>query len=186
MKGIIFNLLEEFVVETHGVERYEEILAGTALRTTEPFVGPGSYPDEDLMALVGTTVSHLGIDRNAALRAFGRFCIPRLAQRFPAFMAAHQHPKAFLLTVTKLHDLEVRKLYPDATPPRFGYESPGDDRLVMRYLSPRKLCALVAGLIEGVADHYGAPIGQEQVRCMEAGADCCEFQLTFAASEGAP
>jgi hypothetical protein len=186
MKGIIFNLLENFVVETQGIEAYEQILAATELRTTEPFVGPGSYPDEDLMALVGTTVARLGIDRNEALRAFGRFCVPKLAQRFPAFMAAHRHPKAFLLTVGTVHDLEVRKLYPDATPPRFAYESPAENRLVMRYSSPRRLCAFVAGLVDGVADHFGVPIQQEQICCMAAGADCCEFQLTFASPEAAP
>jgi hypothetical protein len=185
MKGIIFNLLEEFVIETQGIEIYEEILAATPLRTTDPFVGPGSYPDADLMALVKTTVARLGLDQNDVLHAFGRFCIPKLAQRFPALMAPYQHPKAFLLTVTKLHELEVRKLYPDATPPRFAYESPAENRLVMRYLSPRQLCALVAGLIDGVADHYGVPIGQEQTRCMASGADCCEFQLTFATPKAA-
>jgi hypothetical protein len=185
MKGIIFNLLEEFVVETQGIEVYEEILASTSLRTAEPFVGPGSYPDEDLMALVAATIARLGIDQDSALRAFGRFCIPKLAQRFPALMAPYRHPKAFLLTVTKLHDLEMRKLYPDATPPRFAYESPAEDRLVMRYLSPRKLCALVTGLIDGVAEYYGVPIGQEQACCMASGADCCEFRLTFATPEPA-
>ena len=60
MKGIIFNLPEEFVVETFGVDAYEEILAASELRTTDPVVGPGTYPDEDLLALVGKTVERLG------------------------------------------------------------------------------------------------------------------------------
>jgi hypothetical protein len=141
------------------------------------------------MALVGTVVATIGrgrdIDTTAALRAFGRFCVPKLAKRFPAFMAAHRHPKPFLHTLNELHYVELRKLYADAAPPRFEYDDPGESGLVMRYRSARGLCALVAGLVDGVADHYGVPIRHEQTRCMATGAALCEFHLTFATPEAA-
>jgi hypothetical protein len=92
-KGIIFNLFEEFVVSVAGEDVYEEILGTCGLRTTEPFVGPGSYPDKDLLALVAKTVEKLELSPVDAIRAFGRFCIPALARRFPAFMAPPRLPR---------------------------------------------------------------------------------------------
>ena len=184
MKGIIFNLFEDFMVETFGDEAYEEIFASAGLQTTEPFVGPGSYPDEDLLALVGKVVERLGIPADEALRAFGRFCIPPLARRFPVFLAAHSHPKDFLLTVDTFHSMEVNKLFEGSQCPRFHYESPAPDRLVMRYGSARRLCALVEGLLDGVATHYGIPIAHVQTACMLRGDPACVFDLSFPPQEG--
>ena len=186
MKGIIFNLLEDFIVEKAGEDGFEEILAAAGLRTTEPFVGPGSYPDEDLTALVAKAVERLGVPTDEALRAFGRFCIPPLARRFPGFVAPHTHPKAFLLTVDAFHTTEVNKLFEGARSPRFIYESPAPDRLVMRYQSDRRLCALVEGLLDGVATHYGVPIAREQTSCMLHGDAACVFDLSFPPREGLP
>lgn len=114
MKGIVFNLLEEFITSMLGEEKYEEIVAGCDLKTKEPFVGPGTYPDEDLFAIVGKTVAVSGIALPDALRGFGRFCFPRLAEKFPVFVTAHNHPKPFLKSVETVIHVEVKKLYPDA------------------------------------------------------------------------
>ena len=186
MKGIIFNLLEDFIVENLGDDALEEILAGTGLRTTEPFVGPGSYPDEDLMALVAQVVERMGIPTDEALRAFGRFCIPPLVRRFPGFVTPHSHPKDFLLTVDAFHSTEINKLFEGAQCPRFHYESPAPDRLIMRYESERRLCALVEGLLEGVATHFDVPIRHSQTACMLHGDPACVFDLTFLPPPGTP
>jgi hypothetical protein len=179
MKGIIFTLLEEYIVQTQGDEAFEELLESTPLVTTEPFVGPGSYPDEDLHALLAHIVERSGAALSNVLRGFGRFCIPRLVVRFPAFFAGHRHPRTFLLTVSDFHELEVRKLFDDASPPRFEYIDPGPDGLIMRYRSRRQMCHLVEGLIAGVADHFATSIAQRQTSCMAEGALACEFELGF-------
>lgn len=179
MKGIVFNLLEEFITEKLGEERYEEIVAGCDLITKEPFVGPGTYPDEDLFAIVGKTVEVSGIALPDALRAFGRFCFPKLAEKFPNFVAAHTHPKPFLKTVETVIHVEVKKLYPDAVLPCFTYEDPAPDRLIMRYSSKRRLCHLMEGLIDGVSDYYKTPIRHRQTMCILEGGNECEFELVF-------
>jgi predicted hydrocarbon binding protein len=180
MKGIIFNLLEDFLTEHLGEERFEKLIEGCSLKTREPFVGPGSYPDEDLLAIVDRTVEVTGMTKPEALRAFGKFCIGKLAEKYPPFFDRHDDAKSFLKTLNAMHCLEVKKLYADAKPPEFVVEDPSPDRLVMRYLSERKLCPLVEGLIEGVAAHYGAPVRHRQRQCMLAGAPFCEYELEFA------
>jgi len=179
MKGIIFNLLEDFLKERLGNERFEELIDGCSLKTREPFVGPGSYPDEDLLAIVDRAVEVTGRPKSETLRVFGRFCIGRLAQKYPHFFDRHPDAKAFLKTIDALHKLEVKKLYADAKPPEFVMEDPSPDRLIMRYRSERMLCAFVEGLIEGVAEHYRSPIRYQQRQCMLEGGPSCEFELEF-------
>ncbi len=183
MKGIIFNLLEDFLKENLGEERFEELIDSCSLRTREPFVGPGSYPDEDLLAIVDRTVEVTGMTRIEALRAFGKFCIGSLARKYPFFFDRHHDAKSFLKTINGLHSIEVKKLYADARPPEFVVEDPSPDRLVMRYTSERKLCPLAEGLIEGVAEHYRSSIKYRQRRCILEGATSCEFELEFAPAE---
>ncbi|MFQ5586113.1 MAG: heme NO-binding domain-containing protein, partial [Thermodesulfobacteriota bacterium] len=122
MKGVIFNLLEQFIAENFGEEKYEEIVTECALKTGEPFVGPGTYPDEDLIAIVSRAVETLGIAPPEALHGFGRFCFPKLAEKFPDFVQPFKHPKPFMKTIDSVIHVEVKKLFKDAEPPRFIYE----------------------------------------------------------------
>lgn len=181
MKGIIFNLLEKFITQNWGEEQYDEILGECSLQTKEPFVGPGTYPDEDLVAIVTKAVEKLAVPLPDALRAFGKFCFPELAKRYPVFVTPYRHPKPFLQTVDSIIHVEVKKLYEDAKLPRFYYDDPAPDRLVIVYESERRMCQVMEGLIEGVAEFYHSPIQYKQTRCMLKGEEVCEFALRFAA-----
>jgi len=183
MKGIIFNLLEEFITENWGEEKYEEILKGCPIKTKEPFVGPGTYPDADLIAIVTKTVEKLGVPLPEALRTFGRFCFPKLSERHPQFVKPYRHPKAFLKTVENIIHVEVRKLYKDAETPHFSYKDPASNRLIIEYESKRKLCHFMEGLIEGVAVYFQSPIQYQQTRCALKEGKVCEFDLVFSEEE---
>jgi hypothetical protein len=52
MKGIIFNILEDFTNEKFGEDEFDFIVEKSILETTDPFVGPGTYPDSDLFKIV--------------------------------------------------------------------------------------------------------------------------------------
>ncbi|MFC1571400.1 heme NO-binding domain-containing protein [Candidatus Margulisiibacteriota bacterium] len=158
MKGIIFNLLEAFMKEILGEEKSLEIMEKLPLKTKEPFVGPGTYPDEDLLAIVKKVMEATRLPLDAALRKFGKFCIPVLAAKFPQFLKPHDNPKDFLKSVDNIHHMEVVKLYKDSTPPHFTLKDPAPDRLIMEYRSKRKLCKFMEGLIEGVAEYYKTPV----------------------------
>ena len=179
MKGVVFNLLEEYIEENLGEGTYEEILGECTLTTKEPFVGPGTYPDEDLMAIVAETIKMAGIPLPEALRSFGRFCFCKLSEKYPDFVSPYTHPKPFLKSVESIVHVEVKKLYADANPPDFAYIDSASDRLVIQYRSKRRLCQFMEGLIDGVAGHYQSPIKQEQRICMLNGDEFCEFNLIF-------
>lgn len=179
MKGVVFNLLEEYIEENLGEGSYEEILGKCTLTTKVPFVGPGTYPDEDLIAIVAETIKMAGIHLPEALRSFGRFCFYKLSEKYPGFVSPYTHPKPFLKSVESIIHVEVKKLYEDAQPPGFTYLDSTSDRLIIQYRSGRRLCQFMEGLIDGVAGHYQSPIKYKQRTCMLDGGEVCEFDLTF-------
>ena len=177
MKGIVFNVLEDAVVDQHGDGAWDEILASAGAEGA--YTALGNYPDEELMRLVDAACSLLGASRPEVLRWFGGVALPALAERYPEFVAAHDSAKSFLLSLDHTIHREVVKLYPDARPPRFVFEDTGDDRLVMQYFSERRLCAMAEGMIEATADHFGARASVDHTDCMHRGARNCTLAVTF-------
>lgn len=179
MKGVIFNLLEEFISEKWGVEAYERILDQCPLKGSGVFVGPETYPDTDLLAIVSAACAQLKVDPDDAVRAFGEFMFPRLASKFPVFVRDHAHPRSFLKTIHGVIHVEVRKLMRDADPPHISWCEPSPDELVLTYTSARRMCSLMEGLLRGAANHFGTPMDIVHTTCTRHGAPNCEFRLTF-------
>lgn len=183
MKGIVFRLFEDFVTEAHGADLWERVLAETELETKEPFVGPGTYPDEDLLALVGTASRVLGVPVPDAVRSFGRFSLAHLVGAVPGLTDGYHDPRELLLALDGTVHSEVRKLWRDARPPRFETESPSPELLRLHYESARGLCPLVAGLLDGAIEHYGVPFEHTHTHCVHRGDARCTFELSFRAVE---
>lgn len=179
MKGSIFKHFEDFVTDNWGIETYEEILSGLDLQTEGPFLGPGNYPDEDLLAIVGATIQKLGIPLPKALRVFGNYLFEKLAGDAPQFLEGTTDLKQFLLTVDQVIHVEVKKLFPEAYLPRLHYEDTGADALTVHYQSKRQFCQLFAGLVEGAAQRFGTPIAWDESACTHTGAEQCTFHFRF-------
>jgi len=66
--------------------------------------------------------------------------------------------------------------------PVFDFSTTDNGRLALAYHSPRQLCQLAEGFIEGAADHYGETVTFEQPACMHRGDDHCLIVCAFARS----
>ena len=66
MKGIIFNLLESTVTRQHGEDFWDTLLEETQLDGV--YTALGSYPDEELMKLVGAATSVLNLPSDTFIR----------------------------------------------------------------------------------------------------------------------
>ena len=124
-----------------------------------------------------------GVAAGELVCEFGAFAgettFPRL---YPAYYAVAGSARPFLLTVEDLiHEL-VRATIPRATPPQLGVAPLGDDGVSVDYSSPRKLCTLLAGLVEGTARHYGETVESDETACMHRGDERCRFEFRFSAS----
>lgn len=183
MKGVIFNQLEAMVGETFGIEAWDAILERATLKTADGvFLSPMVYPDEDLFALVGAASELTGKPAGELVRAFGRYLFPKLAALAPFFLKPGMTAKSFLLSVDRVIHVEVRKLHSGAVLPMIGYEDPAPDRLVILYSSPRRLCVLAMGLIEGVAAHFAEEVTVTETACIKEGAEACRLECSFRVS----
>lgn len=178
MKGIVFNLLNEMVEEEFGLAAWEQILDDAQSKGI--FVATETYHDNELLSLVASAEKVSGISANELVRSFGAYMIPKFAQQYPGFFERHNDVKEFLLTVDQIIHVEVRKLYPDAGLPEFTYQDFNDRDLTMLYRSPRKLCTLAEGLIDGAAKHFDQTYTMQHDVCMHRGSDHCELNMRFA------
>lgn len=178
MKGIIFNLLEDVVVNSHGGRAWDELLDQAGLDGV--YTSLGSYDDAEMMRLVSAAGTELSVSDDEVLRWFGRQAIPGMVNRWPDFFAAHQKTIPFLRTLNSVIHPEVRKLYSGAYCPHFDFSLPADGSLLIGYRSPRQLCGLAHGFILGAGDHYGETVTVEHLECMHDGADRCLISVAAA------
>lgn len=170
MKGIIFNLLERAVAAEHGEDAWDDVLDAAGSDGVHSAVG--QYPDEELLAIVSAAADLLGLTPRDALQWLGTSAIPMLAEAYPAFFAQAPELRLFLTSLNDVIHSEVRKLYPGAIVPSFGFDS-GENTLAMTYRSPRSMCDLAVGFARGAAAHYGERVEVGQPSCRLEGDDEC-------------
>jgi heme-NO-binding protein len=175
MKGIVFNLLEEAVVRQYGEDTWDDLLEAAGLDGV--YTSLGSYPDQQLTDLVAAASAVTGTDPQSIIRWFGREAMPALAAAYPGFFVPHRDIGSFLNTLNEIIHPEVRKLYPGADVPTFGFTTASDGTITMRYGSPRRLCAFAEGLIEGAATQFGQVVTIDQPRCMLRGDELCAIEI---------
>jgi hypothetical protein len=87
MKGVIFNLLENLIVDKFGDEILEEIYAATHFSVdAPPFVGPETYPDSDLFAMVTLLSKKTNLPVDDLVYEFGKYMFPVLSDTYPVFL----------------------------------------------------------------------------------------------------
>jgi hypothetical protein len=179
MKGIIFNITEKFIIDKFGEEKFDEIMGACILETSAPFVGPGTYPDSDLMQIIIKASERLNIEPFELVKQLGQYSFFKLAERFPDYVTPYSHPKDFLKTVDGMIHVEVKKLYTDTQLPTFDYSEPSANELIITYYSKRKLYAFMEGLINGVAEYFKHPIKQSHTIYQKDGVELADFKLIF-------
>lgn len=179
MKGIVFHLLQEAIVRSRGEEGWEDLL--DEVGDSGVFTTLGNYPESRLAALI-MAAAPKGSTPFEATRWFGRTAMPLLAEHYPAFFTPHTATRPFILTLNEIIHPEVRKLYAGADCPDFDFQNAPDGRLLMGYHSPRRLCALAQGFLEGAAAHYGETVTVEHQKCMHHGDPQCLMAVSFAAA----
>jgi hypothetical protein len=174
--GLIFVSLRDFLTVEHGAATEGEIMAN------EPrYVVSEGYADERFVAIVERACIRTGLSREALLRDFGAFTAAKtFARLYPALFRLSPTARAFLLTVeTPIHEV-VRVALPNALPPQLKVSEIGEHGLEIVYSSPRRLCAMLRGLVEGTAQVYDESVQVEERTCMEHGGKACTFEVLFA------
>ena len=175
MHGLIFASLRDYLASEHGAEVLNDVTAGEPQYSLSE-----AYPDEQFLTLLGRACERTGLDLETFLFEFGVFtAATTFARLYSVLFKLSPSARDFLLTVeTPIHDT-VRVAMPDARPPQLKVTDLAEDGLEIVYSSPRRVCAMLRGLVEGTGRIYGETIQVEELECMHHGAAACRFALRF-------
>lgn len=157
MKGVVFTEFMEMVEQRFSADMLDDIIEDAQLPSGGAYTAVGTYPHEEMVALVVALSARSGAAVPDLLRAFGEYLFGRFAQGYPGFFKGQNDAFSFLAGIENVIHAEVRKLYPDAELPSFEVEYHDDRRLEIVYSSGRHFEDLAEGLILGCITHFGRP-----------------------------
>ncbi len=158
MKGVVFTELLEMAEARFSLAVVDSMITQAAPASGGQYTSVGTYPLEELVALVSELSALTGLAVPALLKDFGGHLLRRFAQGHPAFFQGAPTTFALLSSVEGYIHVEVRKLYADAQLPSILCVPQGPNKLIVTYRSPRRLADLAEGLITACAEHYGERI----------------------------
>lgn len=177
MHGLIFTSLRRYTWTTFPDEA-QGIWDGLP-----SYVQDEAYPDADFRAAIERIAETTERPSDELLRDFGRFTgFWTFRALRPDYYEQTEGTCRFLLDVeSRIHE-EIRATTEGAAPPRLRVTPLGEDGVTIAYTSERGLCAMLEGLVTGVADYYGERFDISQPLCMHRGDPACSFVVTPAPS----
>lgn len=171
MHGSIHTEFQGYVVDQHSAAAYDDIIkrAGYAGKEFDP---TGYYADVEMYRILDAAESVLGISSRDILFQYGVWVTPGL-------LSVHHErikPEWKALDLLEATECVMHRFVIDAAgarPPVLRAERAGPDELTLYYDSPRRMCTLGTGFVEGVARYYCQHVEVEQTACMHRGDPCC-------------
>ena len=155
MKGIVFTEFLEMVEGKFGYEVVDEIITTSNLSTDGVYTSVGTYPHSEIVGLLMNLSDKVKIDPALLLKEFGKYLFDTFLKSYPQFFTSVDNVFDFLHSIDAHIHVEVLKLYPDATLPKFETKEDGHGNMTMVYSSERKMSALAEGLMEKSIAYYG-------------------------------
>jgi hypothetical protein len=190
MHGLIFVTWEKYLSErftSSVLSEYREALAGTVAAMP---LASRVYDDDMLLKGIAATSRITHLPPETLLREYGRYFITNgLTRHLCAYILFQIHSaRDLLLAMHDAHE-QMSRLPGGLAPPLFKYRIPPQhsDELILIYDSPRKICPVLMGAIEGAAARYGEQVYVVEQTCMKRGDPVCRFEIRFfASSTGSP
>jgi Haem-NO-binding len=173
--GVILGSFSDYVSTRLGAEGLRVVF-----RAEQTFLMSEQYDDEAFTRVLKRASAVAGSTPEEIQRDFGEFAAQTtFARLYPAFFTVAGSARNFVLTVEdRIHEL-VRATIPNARPPQLAVSELGADGVQITYSSPRGLCSLLVGLVDGTAAHYGERATVHESHCMKRGDPACVFEVRF-------
>ena len=137
MKGIVFTEFFNHVEFRHGEDVLDDVIVKAEVPNGGAYTSVGTYPFDDMLSLVGAYTRATDQSVPDVLDGFGQHCFGRWVSYVPAFFWLHRSLFDILSEINEFHEIEVRRLYPDAELPKFVVEFRDAQVLVIGYYSPK-------------------------------------------------
>lgn len=178
MKGVVFTEFLDMVEARFSADMVDDIIDDAQLPSGGAYTAVGTYPHDEMVAMVVALSKRSGMAVPDLIRSFGQHLFGRFVQAYPVFFNGVNDTFGFLSGIEDIIHAEVLKLYPDAQLPRFVVERHDAHQLVLLYQSPRHFEDLAEGLMLGCVSHFGEAIEVARVDTAAGAAEGQRFVLT--------
>lgn len=182
MHGLIFVTWEKFLHERFGSELFGAYRAAIGETATTAPLSSRVYDDAHLLNGIGVASKLTHVPAESLLREYGRyFMLNGLTSHLCAYLLNQVHSGRELLLMMRDAHAQMRQTGDALMPPLFTYTSLSFDHHTIAFIydSPRHLCAVLWGAIEGAASRYGEHVLIQEQTCMKKGASVCHFVVQF-------
>ncbi|MCP4955852.1 heme NO-binding domain-containing protein [Photobacterium aquimaris] len=152
MKGIIFTEFISIVEQNFGLDISQQMFDDA--NDSGIYTAVGSYDHRQLIKLIISLSNITGISPSQLQQTYGRLVFPSLLKALPIPNIEADDTLSFIRKVEQHIHLEVKKLYPDATPPKFIFNNQTQSTMTMDYHSSRCMGHVCMGLLEGCAHYF--------------------------------
>lgn len=154
MKGLIFTGFLEMVEEQYGYTVADEIVNSNKLSSGGVYTSVGTYDYMELFKLIESLSVITDKDKNEILKNYGEYIFGIFVQKYSGMLRGINNLFDFLESIETYIHVEVLKLYPDAQLPKIETERKGNNILILKYISKRKMSSFAEGLIISSIKHF--------------------------------
>ncbi|WP_158089528.1 heme NO-binding domain-containing protein [Magnetofaba australis] len=154
MHGIIFLALEEFIEEIFPEVNWEELEMSAGC--VEAFSPDRFFDDALFDAMLDALCKLENASRDDLLEQFGEFLVPGLMEMASAMGVIKPEWRSMdvLENVKAIIHGSIRQQFPDFVPPDIRTLRLKHSEVAIAYISARRLCPLVRGVVRGLASHF--------------------------------
>ena len=141
------------VEKVYGYDIVDHIIESSDLPSSGIYTAVGTYSHSEIIQLLTNLSIETEVDPGVLLKLFGRYIFDTFLGAYPQFFEPMEGPFEFLESIDNHIHVEVKKLYPDASLPKFTTDVAGS-KMTMVYYSERKMALFAEGLIEKSFEHW--------------------------------
>ncbi|GEM74488.1 heme NO-binding domain-containing protein [Vibrio sagamiensis] len=158
MKGVIFTEFIELVEEKFGLDVVDNMFFKA--NDEGIYTSVGSYDHKRLVQLIIQLSKLTNISTESLQETFGESLFENLINSIPSGINYQKFDSTFSLIrqVETLIHVEVKKLYPNTSPPQFYFISETASEMVFDYRSARCMSHVCFGLIKGCAKYFNETV----------------------------
>ena len=156
MKGLIFTVFLEMVEEIYGYEIADKIVSINNLASNGIYTSVGTYDHKELFIMIDSLSKIINKDKDEILKSYGEYAFSKFAIKYSHFLKGVEDLFSFLESIDNYIHVEVLKLYPDAELPTFETVRVSNNKLILKYISKRKMSSFAEGLLNGSINHFSS------------------------------
>jgi predicted hydrocarbon binding protein len=174
--GIIFSEMKKYVDTKFGGDTWATLLTSAGLQSNV-YLNMQSYPDQEAIAIVMSASKATGKPAFTILEDFGEFIAADLVNMYKTLVRPEWKTLELLENVERTIHVVVRARHPGAVPAQITCTRTSANEVQVTYNSPRKMCPLAKGIIQGVGHHYNQRLSVTETSCVHKGAATCQMSV---------